>query len=237
VIGRILICVAVALVVTVTVASSAGAQSTIGPPSLAFNARAYPYGRSMVTWSESWWRWLMSSPASSNPNLDATGADCGQGQGGDVFFLASTFGPGSLTRTCTVPAKTALLVPLSAYLNDYPCPASFGFEPPPGETLEQFLAEGAAGVEDGVTSLSLTVDGAAVPNLFDYRYGTPLFHFTGDPSLTAAVDPCVTGTNQVAAADGFYVILKPLAPGAHTVTFGAASPNIQSSITYQLSVR
>lgn len=230
---RILLCLAAVLVVTATATWSASASS---PQSLAFNANAHPYGTSMVNWSESWWRWLMSIPAASNPNLDNTGADCGIQQGSDVFFLASNFG-GSVTRTCTVPAKAALLVPLSALLNDYPCPPEFGFEPPPGQSLEQFLAEGAAAVEDGVTTLSLTVDGVDMPGLFDYRYGTPLFHFTGDPSLTAAIDPCVTGSDQVAVADGFYVMLKPLAPGAHTVTFGAASPNVQSSITYDLTVR
>lgn len=236
-IRRILVCAAALLVLTAVATSSSSAQSTNGPPSLAFNANAYPYGSSMATWSERWWRWLMSIPVASNPNLDTSGADCAERQGGNVFFLASTFGPGSLQRTCTVPAGTALLVPLSALLNDYPCPASFGFEPPPGESLEQFLAEGAAGVEDQVTTLSLTVDGTAVPGLFDYRYGTSLFHFTGDSSLTATVDPCVTGSDQVAVADGFYVILKPLDPGTHTLTFGAASPNVQSSITYELTVQ
>jgi hypothetical protein len=236
-IGRILVVVAASMAVAATAASSAGAQSTNGLPSLAFNANANPYGTSMVGWSEQWWRWSMSNPVTSNPNLDTTGAACAQKQSGNVFFLASTFVPGSIDRTCTVPAKTALLVPLSEFLNDYPCPASFGFEPPPGESLEQFLADGAAGVEDGVTTLSLTVDGAAVPGLFDYRYGTPLFQFTGDPSLTATVDPCVTGSDQVAVADGFSVMLKPLDPGTHTVTFTAASPNEQSSITYELTVR
>jgi hypothetical protein len=136
-----------------------------------------------------------------------------------------------------VPAKTALLVPLSELLNDYPCPPAFGFEPPPGESLEQFLADGAAAVEDGVTSLSLTLDGNSVTGLFDHRYGTPLFHFTGDPSLTATVDPCVTGSDQVAVADGFYVMLKPLAPGTHTLTVAAASANEQSTITYDLTVQ
>lgn len=235
--GKILVCAAALLVVSAAAVSSADARNASSPHSLAFNANANPYGSSMVGWSEQWWRWAMSIPVSSNPNLDSNGANCAERQGGDVFFLASIFGAGSLVRTCTVPAKTALLVPLSAFLNDYPCPPSFGFEPPPGESLEQFLAEGAASVEDQVTTLSLTVDGVAVPEPFDYRYGTPLFHFTGDPSLTATVDPCVTGSDQVAVADGFFVMLKPLDRGTHTVTFGAASPNIQSSITYELTVR
>lgn len=236
-IGRILVCAAAALAVTATATSIANAHTGSSPPSLAFNANANPYGTSMVDWSEGWWRWAMSIPVSSNPNLDSSGVDCAEQQSGDVFFLASIFGSGSVERSCTVPAKRALLVPLSSLLNDYPCPPSFGFEPPPGESLDQFLADGAAAVEDQVTTLSLSVDGTAVPELFDYRYRTPLFHFTGDSSLTATVDPCVTGSDQVAVADGFFVMLKPLAPGTHTVTFTAASPNVQSSITYDLTVQ
>ena len=206
-----------------------------GDRAIAFPPGADPYDRSMVQWEMAWWRWELSIPASVNPSLDATGANCVEGQSGKVWFLASTFGSGSVHRACTVPAGKALLVNLSSLLNDYPCPDP-NFQPAPGQSLEEFLTIGARQVEDGVISLTLSVDGEAVADPFAYRVGTPLFTFTGHPSLTAVIDGCITGTPQPAVADGFFVMVKPLRPGSHTVAFSGASANVQSQVTYHLTV-
>src|SRR5262249_55520548 len=70
-----------------------------------------PFGITYGEWSAAWWQWLLAIPAPVNPNLDLTGANCGQGQSGQVWFLAGNFG-GTSTRTCTMPAGRALLVPI-----------------------------------------------------------------------------------------------------------------------------
>jgi hypothetical protein len=93
-------------------------------------------------------------------------------------------------------------------------------------------------VEDGVNQLNLSVDGQPVPDLFLHRAPTGLFHFTGDRSLATALDPCVIGHRQLAVADGYFVMLKPLARGHHTVRFGAADvTGFHSDVTYMLTVR
>jgi len=210
------------------------AQSGIGE--LAFAANAHPFGHSLTDWSEAWWRWEVSIPTDRNPGLDLTGANCAEGQGGEVWFVGALFASGEVTRTCTIPAHRALLVNLSGVLNDYPCPDP-GFQPAPGQSLEEFLAEGARAVEDGVNGLGLSVDGVSIPALFERRYPTGLFDFTGDPSLRTSIDACITGSSQVAVADGFFVLLKPLHPGAHTVVFTAESVNgVHTSVTYDLTV-
>ena len=58
-----------------------------------------------------WWQWVISIGQSENPLLDPTGADCAVGQEGPVWFLGGTFG-GPATRSCTVPAGKALLIPV-----------------------------------------------------------------------------------------------------------------------------
>lgn len=211
--------------------------SGAGANSLAFNPNAHPYGDGMTEWSEDWWRWEMSIPTSVNPSLDPTGVDCAQQQAGHVWYLASSFGgPGSLTRTCTIPHDRALLVNLSGVLNDYPCPDP-SFHPAPGQSLEDFLAQGAKQVVDGVDALTLTIDGTSVPNLFAYRYRTPLFSFTGDPSLATSVDGCVTGHSQPAVADGYFVLVKPLSAGTHTLQFTSHDTMGNfNSVTYDLTV-
>ena len=77
-----------------------------------------------------WWKWVLAIPASQNPIFDQTGADCGLGQNGGVWYLAGTTG-GAVTRTCTIPAGKSIFFPIINVNNDYPCPDP-GFQPPPG---------------------------------------------------------------------------------------------------------
>ncbi|MEO8201374.1 MAG: hypothetical protein ABI679_12685, partial [Gemmatimonadota bacterium] len=100
----------------------------------------------------------------------------------------------------------------------------------------EFLRSGAQAVENTVTSLSLSVDGQSVREPFQFRTTTPLFNFTGDPSLRTSIDGCITGTSQPAVADGFFVMLRPLSAGTHTVSFSAATPNFQTSVNYEITV-
>ena len=166
------------------------------------------------------WRYIFSLPASENPEL-VDSADCGVGQTGPVFFI-----PGEqhdvYTRSCTVPARTPVLWPIWSLFNDYPCPDPT-FQPAPGQSLEDFLAQGAQAFDDAVKNLAATIDGRSV-NLGKVRYTTGLVGFTGDPSLTATFDSCVTGSRQVGVADGWFVLLR-LSAGDHTLVVTATAPS------------
>jgi hypothetical protein len=204
--------------------------------SVAFEPHADPYGQTMEAWSQEWWRWTMGAPFAINPSLDSTGANCAVDQpGGHVWFLGTTFEGGDAVRSCAVPEHSALLVNLSGALNDYPCPDP-SFEPAPGQSLEDFLAEGAKAATDAVDALTLTVDGVEVPALFSYRVATHLFEFAGDISMQG-LDPCVTGESQPAVSDGFMVMVMPLSAGEHTLVY--TSHNIfgrAGSVAYNLEV-
>ena len=56
-----------------------------------FPLNSNPHGNSYSEWSARWWQWALSIPAATNPVLDETGANCAQGQSGQVWFLASSF--------------------------------------------------------------------------------------------------------------------------------------------------
>jgi len=73
---------------------------------------ANAYGNSYGEWSARWLQWVFSIPAATNPAADTTGANCGEGQAGPVWFLAGTFINTAVTRACTVPAGKALFFPL-----------------------------------------------------------------------------------------------------------------------------
>jgi hypothetical protein len=191
------------------------------------------FGHDTTEWTEGYWRWILSIPASQNPEL-VDDADCAIDQTTPVFYL-----PGEqhdvYTRTCKVRFGKPVLWPIWSTLNDYPCPDP-NFHPAPGQSLVDFLTEGAVANDDAVSNIMPTVDGKPI-DFTKHRFTTGLFNFTGDPSLTAALDPCITGTPQPAVSDGWWLLLL-LGPGDHTLQSTAISPGGHStSQTFIVKVR
>ncbi|HEY5911035.1 MAG TPA: hypothetical protein VJA21_10575 [Verrucomicrobiae bacterium] len=189
-----------------------GANPGVIPP------QALPNGMTYGQWGAEWWKWVYATPVDQNPIQDPDGRFGSQGQSGQVWFLAGTFGE-TVVRSMTIPVGKKIFFPLVNYFNDYPCPDP-NFQPAPGQTLEQFLTEGAGWWLAHVTNMTVTVDGESLGNLFNYRGTSSLTTFVGDPSWVA-MDPCVTGEPQVGVSDGYWIMLAPLPPGQHTIRFTA----------------
>ena len=149
-----------------------------------------PYGLSYSEWSARWWQWLLQIPAATNPNLDATGANCAEGQSGHVWFLAGSFGPLTISfpinRFCTVPTGISFLLPVlnqadgAALLDcagpapfDVPC-ADFSFN---GKTGLAALREEAKVSQDNPSLLQLSLDGLPLSDISAYRVQSPVFKF------------------------------------------------------------
>ncbi len=203
--------------------------------SVVFPPNSHPYGNSMEEWTAAFWTHVWQSTLETFPILDETGAYTDLNQSGPVYYLFGSFGA-TVERTATIPQGKAVLFPILNYFNDYPCPWE-GFEPAPGQTLEEFLQEGAADFVDRGENLSVTLDGADLNNISSYRFTTDLFYITGDPELSA-IDPCLTGESQAAASDGYWMMLKPLSVGEHTLHFHAEVPDYGFivDVTYNITV-
>jgi hypothetical protein len=195
---------------------------------------ARPFGKSYAEWSALWWQTIYSIPFDDNPL--ATG-DCHAGSGGpngQVAFIAAPLGP-DISSVCSVQEGQAILFPLSSFANDYPCPDP-SFEPAPGQSLEDFLREGAEALIDLVESVSLRIDGKEVRNLSRNRVGSDLFLIDGDPSLTATFDPCVTGEPQPAVSDGYWVMITPLPPGEHSLLVNVVFAGMEFQVDNRVTV-
>src|SRR3954452_3884451 len=136
-----------------------GRSPRAAPKVIRQNQAVRETGKTYGEWSAAWWQYVLSIPQSQNPLLDATGALCGQGQSGPVFFLVGTFTTevvngdvfGTANRSqCTAPAGKPLFIPI---LNAE-CSTVEG-----NGTTEAQLRECAHGFVNNVTELSLEVDG------------------------------------------------------------------------------
>ncbi|MCC6725844.1 MAG: hypothetical protein IT258_15145, partial [Saprospiraceae bacterium] len=192
-----------------TVSERASQNAVMFPPN------ANMFGQSYAEWSEDWWQWMFSAEdCPSIPNSDPDGSLGYQNQSGPVFYLAGTWG-GSASRSITIPQGKAVLFPLINGLFIGNCP---GYYPEPGQTLEEYYQSFLEPFVDMADGLSVTLDGQTYTDLEDYRAASYLFNMTGNAEL-ACFDSCITGAPQEVGSDGIWVMLKPLSPGTHTLTF------------------
>jgi hypothetical protein len=175
---------------------------------------------SQEDWSRAWWQWAGSFEQDESPVADRTGALCGLKQSGPVWFLAGTYGTQRTIRTCTVPRGKHLFFPLINYV----------VMPPAGRAVSCKAVMGsAAELTEPASGLLLEIDGVRMPGLARHRLATRQCF---DMGLLA--DPKVR--IYPSAANGYYVMLRPLPPGRHTLNFGGAFPGMLQGVTYTINV-
>jgi hypothetical protein len=190
-----------------------------------------PYGLTYGQWAAKWWQWLFSIPEENNPAGDEIGKNCAEGQKGPVWFLAGTFG-GKLERSCTIPqGKAIFFLVIGAECST----AEF-----PRLKTEPELLECAKALNEGATG-RVIIDGTEVQNFEDYRVQTGLFNMTMPVNNVLGVEAGTT----TAAADGWNIMLEPLSPGTHEISFGGSvvgnpttgTESYVTDVTYHVTIK
>jgi hypothetical protein len=203
-------------------------------------------GKPLNKQSAAWWQYIFSIPATTvppsvNPILDTTGENCVVGQRGQVWFLAGAFfGQGTITRDCKIPEGKSLFFPaINYFFVDTPGVCGQGNSVPVDEMRSQLKA-----CLDGVTEVSVKVDGAEVKHL--RRVKSVVFEATF-PEDNIFDEPCVPngfpgGTYSPGVDEGYYAMLKPLSLGSHVIRIRATAPSCQvagpvsQDVTYNITV-
>jgi hypothetical protein len=215
------------------ITSSAIAQSSSSKivPSV-YPLGSKPYGSTYGIWTAKWWQWTLSIPKNINPGGDTTGKDCALKQSGPVWFLSGTFG-GSATRSCALASGKAILLPLINAECDY--------KAKPNLKTESQLLACAKSENEGITGLDATVDGVKIQGLSNFRVQSPLFNITYIPNN---INGAPIGTTQ-GISDGYWVMLKPLPVGDHTIHMAGSVVNyaegtlnnFANEVTYHIKVQ
>jgi hypothetical protein len=178
--------------------------------------------------SAEWWQLFLSLPVAGNPLVDGTGASCVFGQRGPVWFLVGSFG-GTVTRECAIPEGVTLFFPL---LNLVDVNVT-------NQSARELRGELDPCI-DATTTLILEVDGQSVQPGAIKRVRSDVFAVTLPNNNLFSLP---AGTYSPAVDDGFYVTLKPLDVGQHTIHFQAAregcpfAPDpFELDVTYNLTV-
>jgi hypothetical protein len=184
-----------------------------------------PYGSTYGQWTVRWWEWALSIPITFNPVVDESGQYANINQNGPVWFLAGTIGDENKVahRKCRVPKSKAILFPVINYVYTYE---------PKFNTDSELVGYVTKDMDDIVTKQAI-VDGNTIP----------ICRVLSEPHLFGLK---VKEENKLgipigvskAAADGYWVFLKPLAEGEHKIYFhGACSSGIRNATAnYQLTI-
>lgn len=164
-------------------------------------------GESVGALTARWWQWAERMPVA--PFLDPDGRLCELGQEGKVWFLAGTNGKFNAQRECVIPAGRHILVPvINMRQSDVRNRRAADALPIPCKTLQH----AAAVNNERLGSAIVLIDGVRVTDVKRYRVRSQ-----GCFPLIPGMDEDFART----AADGYWLLLKPLPPGRHTVTVGA----------------
>ena len=192
-------------VVALAIATLGSAYAKSGPNE--FNPGSEPYGRTFGEWTAEWWQLMFSIPTPDNPLTDVTGEDCMVGQRGPVWFLAGTFGGGPTTRSCSIPEGKAIFFPVLNLVDVNTATQS----------ARELRAETAPCLA-AASTLIAEVDGEPVDDLLrKHRVRSEVFEITLPSDNLFSFVPLPAGTYSPVIDDGFYVMLKPLAVGDHTL--------------------
>jgi hypothetical protein len=184
--------------------------------------------------TEAWWTWALADPSPAVGDYGVGDPRCEGEFVEGVFFLAGTFGGDATTRTCTVPAKTALFFPV---LNSFITEEEAAYPEGPTNFVDTALANG---------EFSATLDGedlkikriAARP----FTLILPEPNIFGLPGGEYGHPDCADPTRCLTASDGLWVYLpQGLKPGEYTLQFGGTSVTADGDpfsvdVTYNLIV-
>jgi hypothetical protein len=196
-----------------------------------------PEGQTYGRWAAEWWQWALGIPAIVNPLTDTTGEDCAQRQVDNVWFLAGSISTDPVIRTCEIPDGKSLFFPLinafyGAFLND-----------PPETRTEEFVRSAGSCTEPA--QISVRIDDFTVPRPTRFFTGasgsqSPIFNVQLPPGNLFGADETVVPELVLSpsAEQGYYLFVRPLSPGTHTIRWTASgcTPGASQDITYHLTV-
>jgi hypothetical protein len=211
-----------------------------------------PFGLPLDQWLNKWWAWWVATTADeATPKENG----CLMNKSNSMVFLMETTVVGK-PQVCEISSNQGIMIPLwTAFMED-----SFnekGEQPHKGYSYEQLSKASREEADLGAVTSKVKVDGREIAKLdevssmkagkLDYKINsmenvTELY----SKGFNVTIPPDTHYPDQnigtwPSGAHGWFVFLKPLPPGDHTISYNAgvtgAGPEIASEITYALKVK
>ncbi|MFB0981534.1 MAG: hypothetical protein QMC62_11540 [Alteromonadaceae bacterium] len=169
-------------------------------------------GKALHQYANIWWQWTSSMGDEISPVRDKTGEQCHVNQKGDVWFLAGGYGTSKIQRYCIIPKGKHIFFPI---IN-----MAYWPENDISKTCEEVKQESALNNSE-LYFVYAELDGHSIPNIRNNRIKSKdCFDLH---ALLAQTQP--TKKVYPAATDGYWLMLRPLSKGIHSLKFNAQYHN------------
>ena len=176
---------------------------------LLYELHEYPFGKSWQEWAASWCRWMLSIPKKKNPSFDRTGKYCSINQDNhNVWFLTGTFGNvGPIKRKCIIPSGKAIFFPVLVKEDSLAEDSDIKSEADLIKRCEQ--------ATDRLINIEASIDDQRMEHLENYRVRSKVFDLIFPKENVYNVRPGLTRS----VCDGYWLFIKPLQAGIHSIFF------------------
>ena len=173
-------------------------------------------GKTIAEWGGLWWKWAFDNPQVLG-DIDGTYSALGD-VGGPVFFAQGSGGD-PVRANVIVPGGQYILLPVATYVWTL-------FDPCAELACARRIVN--RNFINGITSVSVTVDGERVRNMQEHlvRVDNTNPPFTVD---AGPIGPDGYGGILPAVQGGYWLMLAPLPPGKHRVSMSATVPNLDGA--------
>jgi hypothetical protein len=179
-----------------------------------------PYGIPYEEWLAKWWQWNLQIPTEQHPIANPGITECPVGDSGSVSFLTQKL-QGISQYSCTIPTEHAILVPIGTG----ECTNDEAISNVP-EVMIKCATEGDKYItfDSSIDGMRLLAKPTPEPNLDENNNYviTKIFNITIPDDNFLNLEP---GQWQDAAA-GYFIFLKPLPTGDHTLSISARVINL-----------
>ncbi|MEO5906002.1 MAG: hypothetical protein ABIQ11_04715 [Saprospiraceae bacterium] len=204
--------------------------------SLSTSPVANLYGKPLKEWTKEWWHYTLGFDCASSPLFQDVLLSTAAGKSGPIHCLVGAE-DGKSVRYVDITKDKTLLVSVFNTIQSYPNPDA-NFKPAPGQSVEKFLKQEAASVINQPSEKKAFLDGKPISITASNRIATDVFTIKAEKELGECLE-CVNGETQIAVSDGYYLVIKGLARGKHTLRIQAKVPQEEVSVdvTYNITVR
>jgi hypothetical protein len=168
-----------------------------------------PYGTPYADWIKKWWQWNVSVPKAEHPQTNPKTV-CATKESGQVSFLVQNL-QGSSHYSCTIPAKNAIMIPISTAS----CTSIEAHSTKPADLIN------CATIGDQHLTFKATLDGIPLNNLENNYAITKIFNMT----VPNDNFEFLKGGMYPTGAGGYFIFLKPLPVGKHNLSINARVVN------------
>lgn len=190
-----------------------------------FAGSGKPFSKSWEEWTSLWWQWTLSKPSNINPGIDDTGTRYIPNPQSEVLFLVGTYG-GFAVRSHAIPNGKAILFPVINFITSYA-------EEPLLKTERDLITRVKHDIDD-IANREVYIDGYNLNDNEIQRVAAGPFDLVFPENNVFGAKSGLTR----AAADGFWVFLRPLSRGYHSIRAAGAcsSGKTKVDITWHLKV-